>query len=969
MTDSLGFYWKEGAKVAVNVAALLALSGPVLADSNPADNGPAKPSSGSDTSNQELETITVTGIRRSLEDALSDKRNAPQVLDAISAEDIGKFPDKDMGEALQRVTGVQITRSSGGEGSTVTIRGADPTMTRVEINGTAALSLTVGASDRAVDFRDLPVEFVKTIEVIKSPTADMVEGGVGGTVRVTTRRPFDTHGDFIAGSVQGVYSNLPQTYDPQLALIGSKLFFDDTFGALISGTFAKDHEYDGQALTTGWVRQSKGVSAQGSPANPCGSYFGSSAPITCGSGYTDYNGTKQGDWYPQIPRYLSNRRATTRDALSAVLEYRPADGLKFFWDVTYANAHEDVDNQALQLNDGGGIFNYAGTTVGADNTVSHIVENSNGSQAASGCSTNNAAAGCLPLDLTFRNILGYLTRTQLQTSLGGSYDITPELSVDMRYDYSGAKVNNQETDAVGTQYGTPGSVVDYTGSLHAPDISLPGTDLVHGSGINDLDAYYVPVIDRTLERAFQANLTYKPEGARWLGVKTGLYTHNYQVDQSYWGKRVTLTCRGTTASGNMLVDAVPCSTITSILGATGTTNPIPFYNTGNLGFSNEVRTWLDLTPATINAVEAASGVNIYDLNTVNPNSGSEGSYQSFLNNWTVGEKTIDGYAQFDLDFRDLGIPLSGNVGWRQVHTDTSTTGFTQVTCATCTPTVSFPLATITGHYKQGLPAANLKLDIIPDRFIARFAAGKVMARPAPSQLAIGRKVDIVGLTGSQGNPNLLPFVATDYDAGLEWYSSGINYLSMDLFEKDISRFIQNTTQPAVIDGVTYSLTYPVNGNQPVKIRGIEAGLQYGFEWLPGPLSGFGVLANATYQTDHGYNQRSLIDGAALHFPGLSRNAYNASIFYEKFGISTRLSYVWRSSWLINATGRGNLPEFNSAYGELDLSASYEFLRNFEVFFDAINLTDSQLEQYNAPQRPIMFDTFGSRYFLGVRFKY
>ena len=962
-------HWKNGASVAATVASLLALSGPVRADVGPADNGPAKPASDSDTSNQELDTVTVTGIRKSLEDALSDKRNAPQVIDAISAEDIGKFPDKDMGEALQRVTGVQITRSSGGEGSTVTIRGADPTMTRVEINGTAALSLTVGAGDRAVDFRDLPVEFVSKIEVIKSPTADMVEGGVGGTVRVTTRRPFDTNGDFIAGSAQGIYANLPQTYDPKLALIGSKLFFDDKFGALISGTFEKDHEDDGQALTTGWVRQSQSVSAQGSPANPCGSYFGPSAPTNCGTGYTDYNGSSRGDWYPQIPRYLSNRRATTREALSSVLEYRPTDQLKFFWDLTYAHARENVDNQILQLNDGGGVFNYANTTVGPDNTVSHIVETSNGARSASGCSTNNATAGCLPLDLTFRDILGYLTRAQLQTAIGAAWDITNEFSFDMRYDYSGAKVDNEETDATGVQYGTPTSIVDYTGSLHAPDISLPGTDLLHGSGINDLAAYYVPVIDRTLERAFQANLTYKPEAARWLGMKAGLYTHHYTVDQSSWGKQETLTCRGTVGSGNKVADNVPCSTIAGIIGATGTSNPIPFYNTGTLGFNNEVRTWLDLTQATVNAVEAVSGTNIYDLNTINPNSGTQGSFESYLANWTVGEKTIDGYAQLNLDFRDLGVPLSGNFGWRQVHTDTSTTGFTQVTCSTCTPTVSFPLATITGHYKQGLPAANLKLDIVPDKLIARFAYGKVMSRPAPSQLAIGRSIDIVGLTGSQGNPNLLPFVASDYDAGLEWYSSGINYVSVDFFEKDISRFIQNTTQPTDINGVTYALTYPVNGTNPVKIRGIEAGLEYGFDWLPGPLSGFGVLTNATYQTDHGYNQRSLIDGAALHFPGLSRNAYNASIFYEKAGFSTRLSYVWRSSWLITASGRGNLPEFNSAYGELDLSASYAFRRNFEVFFDAVNLTDSQLEQYNAPQRPIEFDTFGSRYYFGVRFKY
>lgn len=967
MKASLGFYSKRNSvSVAATVASLLALSGPVVAD-----EGPAKQASDHDASPKVLQTVTVTGIRKSLEDSLALKRNALQVVDVISAEDIGKFPDKDMGEALQRVTGVQINRSSGGEGSTVTIRGADPTMTRVEIDGTAALSLTPNATDRAVDFRDLPVEFVKDIEVIKSPTADMVEGGAGGTVRVTTRHPFDSNEGYFAGSAQAIRATLPQSYDPKLALIGSELFFHHTLGVLISGIFEKDHEDDGQALTTGWLRQGKTVSAQGLPSNPCGSFFGASAPATCGAGYTDYNGKIQGDWYPQIPRYLNNRRRTTREAVNGIIEYRPTTALRFFSNVTYANAHEDVDNQALQLNDNGGLFDYADTTVGQDNTVAHIVETSNGSQAqtSSTCSKKNGTPGCLPLDLTFRNILGYLTRTQLQTAIGGTYVINDQLTVDTRYDYSRAKVGNEETDVTGTQYGTPMAAVDYTGSLRAPDISLPGTDLLHGTGINDLQGLYTPVVDTTTEKAFQVNFTYNPAGARWLTGKAGVYTHDYTVAQSAWNKRSTLSCRGTQSSGSNTVYPVSCAAITDIIANTGTTNPIPFYNTGTLDFNNEVRTWLDLTQSTVNAVEAASGSNIYDLNTVNPNSGTGGSYKNFLSNWSVGEKTVDVYAELLLDFPDLRFPISGNLGWREVSTDTTSTGFTSVTCSTCTPTVTFPVATIGGHYKQGMPSANLRLDIVPNKLIARFAYGKVMSRPAPSQLAIGRTTDIVGLTGSQGNPNLLPFVATDYDAGLEWYASGINYVSLDLFEKDISRFIQNTTQPVDINGVTYSLTYPVNGNSAVKLRGVEAGAQYGFNWLPKPLDGFGVTGNMTYETDHGYNQRSLLDGAPLHFPGLSREAYNASVFYEEGGVSARVSYVWRSSWLVTASGRGNLPEFTRDYGELDLDASYRILQHFEVFFDAINLTDSQIEEYNSPSRPISFDTFGSRYYLGVRFTY
>ena len=164
MRNSLKFSLNNGASLAVIAASLLLVGVPASAQQAP------------------IETVVVTGIRASLESDMDVKRSAIQVMDAISAEDIGKFPDKDMGEALQRVTGVQINRSSGGEGATVTIRGADPNMTRVEINGTGALSTTANASDRAIDFRDLPVEFVQRLEVVKSPTADMIEGGIGGKI-------------------------------------------------------------------------------------------------------------------------------------------------------------------------------------------------------------------------------------------------------------------------------------------------------------------------------------------------------------------------------------------------------------------------------------------------------------------------------------------------------------------------------------------------------------------------------------------------------------------------------------------------------------------------------------------------------------------------------------------------------------------------------------------------------------------
>ena len=222
------------------------------ASSAPTPQGPPAPATA-----PAADEIVVSGIRQSLANALTVKRESVQVLDAISAEDIGKFPDKNVGEALQRVTGVQITRA-GGEGSGVAIRGADPALNRVEINGQTQLSTGAGVSSRAVEFRDIPAEFVSRLEVVKSATADMTEGGLGGTVRVITRRPFDNGGKpFVAGSAQTVYTDLAKRWDPKFALIGSKTFFDDKLGVLLSGTYERRSLWYDQARTTGWRQVDK----------------------------------------------------------------------------------------------------------------------------------------------------------------------------------------------------------------------------------------------------------------------------------------------------------------------------------------------------------------------------------------------------------------------------------------------------------------------------------------------------------------------------------------------------------------------------------------------------------------------------------------------------------------------------------------------------------------------------------------
>src|SRR5688572_3575091 len=395
---------------------------------------------------ESMDTVVVTGIRAGLRNSLEAKRDATQIVDAISAEDIGDFPDKNLSEALQRVTGVQISRQEG-EGRSVSVRGAEPNLIRVEVNGTAALPLTVAAGDRSVDFRDLPVEFVSRIDVVKTPTAEMTEGGIS-TVRIVTRRPFDTAEPYVAASVQGVYSDLAEKTDPKLALFGSKQFFDGKLGALVALQWEQRHLNSATANTTGWNR-----TVTPTLANPTGC----AAAATRGARRNDFNLDTVCDWYPQIPRYINNRRETERRAISTVLEFRPTDTFNAFWDVMYARGHEEVNNSLLQLNADGGLFDYANTTLGVDNTPTHIEFTSNG------------ANGSLPLDLSYRNILGSLTREQYTTVLGAEWKLG-DFTLDARAEYAEADVHNDEINSTAQVFGLARAVVDYNNSSGAPNI-------------------------------------------------------------------------------------------------------------------------------------------------------------------------------------------------------------------------------------------------------------------------------------------------------------------------------------------------------------------------------------------------------------------------------------------------------------------------------------------------------------------
>ncbi len=940
-----GLKMSVGLSLGATAASVLLVQGAAWAqDAKPAANANAATNAAPATKSDPLEEVVVTGIRAGLRSAVEVKRDAIQVVDAISAEDIGDFPDKNMGEALQRITGVQISRQDG-EGRGVSIRGGDPGLNRVEVNGVTALSETV-TGGRDVDFRDLPVEFVSRLEVIKSATPDMTEGGVGGTVRIVTRRPFDSTEPYLAASAQGVYSNLAESYDPKFSLIGSRTFLDDKLGVLLAANYEKRHLNSNNARTTGWLRRAP--TATGPGATP-------------GRG-SDVNGDGTLDWIPEIPRDILDRRETKRSAFLGIFEFRPADSLTLFAEGSFARAKEDVSSMFLQLGASAGLIDYAKSTVGADNTVNHIEL------------TSSAA---FPMDLAYRDILGSLTRKQYTTAVGGKWTASESLRVDGRLTYAATDVQNDELNSTATVFGVPRAVIDYNNGQRSPNFSFPGLDVTSGQLVNNLAAVFNPRTNTQAEKTAQFNVEYLPSSSWLTSVKAGADVRELTMDSLLFQRTIQLSSRATppASAGATTTVVVPQSVIQNIIDANSGLNDIEFFKTGNLGYDGGIRFWNDNRDATYAATVAASGLTL-DPYGANSNSNTNGTFQNYLDTWLVEEKTKAAYVQGSFGF-DSAIPIKGTLGVRYIDTELTSSGFNRVNLNNV---ITFPAASKSGGYRKWLPSLNMRFDL-NEKLVGRLTAGKVLARPSPAQLALRRSLDAgVNFVGSQGNPQLQPFEANQYDVGLEWYFSQDGFASITGFRKEISSFILNVSRQEDVDGNPcdranppptgcFAVQTPTNGGNDVTINGVEAGAQYAFTFLPKPFDGFGALANITYQKDKGFLQPDLLTGGNITtFPGLSRLSYNYSMYYETPRFSIRASYNWREKWLITSAGRGGLPEYNEDFGSLDASASFNLTPKITFFLEGINLTDEVRIENNNDIRRIGNETYGSRYFLGVRAK-
>ena len=928
------------------MGAMLAAGSAAAAEAPPA---PADPT---------VTEIVVTGFRTSLQKALVEKKDSAVAVDTILAEDIGKFPDLNLSESIQRIPGVAITRDAG-EGREISVRGLGAQFTRVRINGMEALT-TTGSSDaaggtnrsRAFDFNVFASDLFSAITVRKTAEAAVEEGSLGATVDLRTGRPFDYNGFKFVASAQEGYNELAETKNPRGAFMISNTWLDGKLGALFSAAYGKRDTKDVGTSTVRW--------ATGNAFAP--GFRSVTAP---GLTLTQVNAA----FHPRFPRYDDYTDSAERLGLTGSVQLRPSDKTLLTFDVLYADFKANREERYLEAPSFsvGGACTAATTASGTCGIAQTDV--------TSGAidSHNTLVKGTFNnVDLRVEDRFDQLETEFAQYTFSGEHEFSDSLKASFIVGHSRSNHKNPiQTTLTLDQYNVQGYSYDYSQG-RSPLLNYGSAKLT------DPTAWVLTQIRERPQTALntydtaQAELHYEFNPV--LKVSGGVDFKRYEFISTE--KRRSI---GTSANQEAVIPAgiaaIPLSSYTSInnLNTSGLSVP-----------AGTATSWL------VPNLQAANSL----LSLYNPSvfggAFNLGPEPALGNNNSVNEKDSGGYVQADWNTSVWNMPLRGNIGVRYVKTSQTTSGFSFLSGA------ALPI-TSSRDYTDTLPSLNMVLEP-HENFLIRFGAAKVMARPNLSNLAPGVTVSTSGAnrTVTAGNPNLDPFRAKTYDLSFEWYFNKDSLISVALFRKEIDSFVQSqqTITPfhgnpfglpdsvatAACNGAAgcdtpstvWAFTVPVN-TPGGPLDGFEINYQQAFDFLPGPLKHTGALLNYTQvaSTIKYLDSKGAL-AATNDLINLSRNSYNATLYYEDERFSARVSAAYRAKYLTRVPGQElgtDADGVNSTFN-VDASAQYTWNKNLKFTIEGINLTDEFQDQYNdSADRVSFYHHTGREFLVGVRYTY
>jgi iron complex outermembrane receptor protein len=898
--------------------------------------------------------VVVTGFRSSLDKALNVKRSEAGAVDSILAEDIGKFPDLNLSESIQRIPGVALARD-GGEGRQISVRGLGPQFTRVRINGMEALT-TAGGSDagggtnrgRSFDFNVFASDLFNAITVRKTASADTEEGSLGATVDLRTARPFDHRGFTLVGSAQASYNDLAKSKNPRAAFMISNTFADDTFGALLSVAYSKRKLTDEGSSTVRWATGN--AFTPGFDALP----NGAGLPTTANPAAAANNAA----FHPRFPRFDIYKDDQERLGGTLSLQWQPSDRTEVAVDMLYADFKGTREEQYLEAPSFsvGGACTAANVNTSCGIAQTHVVSSVIDSK-------NTMVAGTFNnVDLRVEDRFDELDTKFTQIGLSGSHSLTDDIKVNGLIGHSKSDHQNPvQTTVQFDQFNVQNYSYDYRNGR------LP----VIGYGSAKLTDPSSWVLTQIRIRPQSAVNTYDVVHVDGSWANLGVFKLSGGADFKKYDFETTELRRSNGTSTNME------PTVPAALAAIATSSYGQVINFA--GFDS-------LIPS---VAKAASVLSLYDQ-TAYGGTFKLGKEPALGNNRSVNEKDSGGFLQADFDTLIGDMPFRGNFGVRYVKTEQSSTGYTYVSGA--------PLAiSAEREYTDTLPSMNMVLEP-KENFLIRLGVAKVMARPDLGSLTPGATISVSGAGRSvtAGNPNLDPFRAKAYDLSFEWYFAKSSLLSLALFKKDINSLVQtlqtNTTFTGnpfgLPDSVALAACGTTNGCSPSAqwqfstpvntpggvLKGFEINYQQPLSFLPGPLEHTGLLLNYTgVKSSINYLNGAGAVIATGDLTGLSRSSYNATIYYEDARWSARVSAAYRDNYLTRIPGSEAGTNADGTKETLNVDASLQYTINdhFKLSLEGVNLTDEYQDQFNdsVADRSSFYHHTGREFILGVRYTF
>ena len=962
-------------------------------------------------SDEPIEEIITVGIRGSLMRSMDVKRDSTGVVDAISAEDIGKFPDQNLAESLQRITGVSIDRQRG-EGSQVTVRGFGPEYNLVTIDGRQMP--THNGTNRSFDFADLASEGVAGVQVYKTGRADVPSGGIGSTINISTPKPLTAEptASLAAKTVHDTSTRTGDDITPEFSGIYLDRFMDDTVGIAVTGSYQLRNNGVNTAFVNGWYTR------PGDDVLPDGTVDRLlpvdenqiNRPTTADESYS----------FPQSMAYNIAEYKTERTNAQVVLQWAPTDNITTT--VDYIRSEFDLERSYSDLS--AWFSNTAAVSQSSEWTDGPIASPVYYSEVV-----DNA---------DFAMGTGEDGRTNLNESIGFNFNwwVNDRLNLEFDYHDSSAETGangrngtsslitmasfNKVGQTILTGYELPIMILDLNSGgetnrpLYKNDMRITGS--VFGN-----DASYMDLEQAKISGSFDffenSSIDF---GVQTTEVSNRSVSSNVQLDN--WG--------GITDPG-FISDVIVRSSISQQFD--------------RLSGHNHPQLQTEYFTASLADLQER-GEAAYTLNGNNyANVGDCGTGYCASTDWTTDlrttEESIAVYLQYNWS-GDIGsMPANLHLGVRYEETDVTSAARDILWAGSSwvgagnelnieeardeNGNIIQSFTDVFGNYDVTLP--NLDFDIEPwENIILRASVSETITRPNYNDIKGGLAPNSTQYFGntrpqaSAGNPNLVPIQSFNIDLSFEWYYADASYFSVGYFEKDVDNFIgtgrtsdtlfdipniiggdlfnqavaesgldpnnfpaigqyilENYQDHPAVDGdtivsqpgdpsIVFDISQPVN-QKTAKVDGFEINLQHAFG-----DSGFGFIVNATIaDADVAYDNMNSLEGQFV-LNGLSDSA-NLIGFYDGENLQIRLAYNWRDSFLAGVgQGQGTLtnPTNVEAYGQLDLGVTYYYSDNLAFYFSGLNLSDETYHVYGLTERQVLQAVqLGPRYDFGLRYNF